>query len=91
MKRLAISETEQARINFESEVTLISRVHHRNLLRLLGCCRKGPELLLVYEYMEKGSLHSYLFGKYVFLLIIIKSSSAMCNVIVMIKVENGGL
>lgn len=63
VKKLKISETEAARTNFESEVTLISNIYHRNLVRLLGCCRKGPDLLLVYEYMEKSSLDRYLFGR----------------------------
>lgn len=62
VKKLAISETDEAITSFDREVTLIGSVHHENLLRLLGCCRKGPDLLLVYEYMEMGSLHKYLFG-----------------------------
>ena len=35
--------------NFESEVTLISNVHHKNLVRLLGYCSKGQDRILVYE------------------------------------------
>jgi hypothetical protein len=39
----------------------ISNVHHRNLIRLLGCCSKGPELLLVYEFIAiAASINSYL-------------------------------
>lgn len=48
---------------FESEVKLISNVHHRNLVRLLGCCTNGPERILVYEYMANNSLDRFLFGK----------------------------
>ncbi|KAL1831896.1 hypothetical protein ACET3Z_001547 [Daucus carota] len=61
VKKLAIIS---ARINteFESEVRLISNVHHRNIIRLLGCSAKGPEKLLVYEYMENGSLDTFLYG-----------------------------
>ncbi|KAK7852687.1 cysteine-rich receptor-like protein kinase 2 [Quercus suber] len=33
----------------------------KNLIRLLGCCSKGPKLLLVYEYMASSSLDKYLF------------------------------
>ncbi|XP_047976857.1 cysteine-rich receptor-like protein kinase 3 [Salvia hispanica] len=52
-----------AKEDFESEVRLISNVHHRNLVRLLGCCTKGFDLLLVYEFMEKKSLDRFLYGQ----------------------------
>lgn len=61
VKRLALT-TSKAKAEFESEVRLISNVHHRNLIRLLGCSSKGPELLLVYEYMANGSLDRFLYG-----------------------------
>ncbi|KAK1426375.1 hypothetical protein QVD17_15046 [Tagetes erecta] len=48
---------------FESEVRVISNVHHRNLIRLLGVCSDGPELLLVLDYMENGSLVTFLYGE----------------------------
>ncbi|XP_065861531.1 cold-responsive protein kinase 1-like, partial [Euphorbia lathyris] len=63
VKKLCVSQSTRALADFESEVTLISNVHHRNLVRLLGCCSKGPELLLVYEYMANSSLDRFLFGK----------------------------
>ncbi|XP_047959693.1 cold-responsive protein kinase 1-like [Salvia hispanica] len=52
----------RAKADFESEVRLISNVHHRNLVRLLGCCTKGSDLLLVYEFMENKSLDIFLYG-----------------------------
>ncbi|CAN6317072.1 unnamed protein product [Urochloa humidicola] len=63
VKRLIVKETSRAKADFESEVKLISNVHHRNLVRLLGCSRKGSEFLLVYEYMANGSLDKFLFGE----------------------------
>ncbi|XP_059450656.1 cold-responsive protein kinase 1-like [Corylus avellana] len=63
VKKLAISQSSRAKADFESEVKLISNVHHRNMIRLLGCCTKGPELLLVYEYMANSSLDKFLFGE----------------------------
>ncbi|KAH7850413.1 hypothetical protein Vadar_032495 [Vaccinium darrowii] len=58
-----IMGTSRVEADFATEVKLISNVHHRNLLRLLGCCSKGPELLLVYDYMGNGSLDKFLYGE----------------------------
>ncbi|GKV22638.1 hypothetical protein SLEP1_g32491 [Rubroshorea leprosula] len=63
VKKLAIDQSLRAKADFESEVRIISNVHHRNLLRLLGCCSRGAELLLVYEFMPNGSLDKFLFGE----------------------------
>lgn len=47
--------------DFLAELTIINRLRHRHLVRLLGWCHKNGKLLLVYEYMEKGSLDMHLF------------------------------
>jgi len=39
----------------------MGRLSHPNLVRLLGYCVEDRELLLVYEYMPKGSLDNHLF------------------------------
>ncbi|XP_071740448.1 L-type lectin-domain containing receptor kinase IX.1-like [Rutidosis leptorrhynchoides] len=46
---------------YASEFKIISRLRHRNLVQLTGWCHEKGELLLVYEYMENGSLDSHLF------------------------------
>jgi serine/threonine protein kinase len=44
------------------EVVSIGRLRHRNLVQLVGYCRRKGELLLVYDYMPNGSLEKYLYG-----------------------------
>ncbi|KAK9167413.1 hypothetical protein Scep_002604 [Stephania cephalantha] len=51
---------------FSNEVEIISRIRHRNLLPLRGCCAasddlKGKQRFLVYDYMPNGSLEDHLF------------------------------
>ncbi|XP_057422490.1 L-type lectin-domain containing receptor kinase IX.1-like [Lotus japonicus] len=46
---------------YASEVKIISQLRHKNLVQLFGWCHQKNELLLVYEFMENGSLDYYLF------------------------------
>ncbi|CAI0396730.1 unnamed protein product [Linum tenue] len=45
---------------FVHELESLSRLHHKNLVRLLGFCEDGSERILVYEYVSNGSLHDHL-------------------------------
>ncbi|KAK7308063.1 hypothetical protein VNO77_41654 [Canavalia gladiata] len=57
-KKIEKSESE-----FMTELKIIGRTHHRNLVRLLGFCIENSHRLLVYELMPNGALSTFLFGE----------------------------
>ncbi|KAK4436612.1 L-type lectin-domain containing receptor kinase S.4 [Sesamum alatum] len=56
-------ETKQGLRAFVSEIATIGRLRHRNLVLLQGWCRRGDDLLLVYDFMPNGSLDKYIFDE----------------------------
>ncbi|KAK0585108.1 hypothetical protein LWI29_023534 [Acer saccharum] len=62
VKRIS-HESRQGMREFIAEIVTIGRLRHRNLVQLLGYCRRKGELLLVYDYMPNGSLDKYLFDQ----------------------------
>ncbi|KAL0720932.1 hypothetical protein Bca4012_035531 [Brassica carinata] len=53
----------QGKREFENEVTLLSRIHHRNLVQFLGYCQEEGRNMLVYEFMHNGTLKEHLYGE----------------------------
>ncbi|XP_010482273.1 PREDICTED: probable leucine-rich repeat receptor-like protein kinase At5g49770 isoform X2 [Camelina sativa] len=53
----------QGGLEFKTEIELLSRVHHKNVVKLLGFCFDQSEQMLVYEYIPNGSLRDALSGK----------------------------
>nr|QNJ34483.1 CARD1-like protein 1 [Striga asiatica] len=53
----------QGGVEFKNEIELLSRVHHKNVVCLVGFCFDHGEFMLVYEYITNGSLKDSLTGK----------------------------
>uniref|UniRef100_A0A6P3YT83 non-specific serine/threonine protein kinase n=1 Tax=Ziziphus jujuba TaxID=326968 RepID=A0A6P3YT83_ZIZJJ len=49
---------------FHAEANLLTRVHHRNLTKLVGYCNDGTNTGLIYEYMANGNLQARLSDEY---------------------------
>ena len=47
---------------FINEIATIGRIHHMNVVQLIGFCSKGPKRALIYEFMLNGSLEKYIFS-----------------------------
>ena len=56
----------QGGLEFKTEIELLSRVHHKNVVRLLGFCFQQGEQMLIYDYVSNGSLKDNLSGTFLF-------------------------
>uniref|UniRef100_A0A2P2JI85 non-specific serine/threonine protein kinase n=1 Tax=Rhizophora mucronata TaxID=61149 RepID=A0A2P2JI85_RHIMU len=64
---IAIKRTQQgsmeSAVQFKTEIELLSRVHHKNLISLLGFCFERHEQMLIYEFAPNGTLRDSLSGQ----------------------------
>ncbi|KAK7290804.1 hypothetical protein RIF29_05514 [Crotalaria pallida] len=61
--KVLATNSKQGEKEFHTEVMLLGRLHHRNLVNLVGYCAEKGQHMLVYVYMSKGSLASHLYSE----------------------------
>lgn len=65
-KKVAVKRSEpgsnQGLPEFQTEIMILSKIRHRNLVQLIGYCDEMSEMILVYEFMEKGTLRDHLYA-----------------------------
>lgn len=62
--KVLASNSKQGEKEFHTEVSLLARLHHRNLVNLVGYCVDKGQRMLVYEFMSNGSLANLLYSKF---------------------------
>ncbi|XP_021769802.1 calcium/calmodulin-regulated receptor-like kinase 1 [Chenopodium quinoa] len=61
--KVLATDSKQGEREFETEVKLLGRLHHRNLLNFLGYCTEKGKNMLIYAYMSNGNLASHLYNE----------------------------
>ncbi|KAE9601417.1 hypothetical protein Lal_00023804 [Lupinus albus] len=56
-------DSKQGLREFMAEISSMGRLQHKNLVQMRGWCRKGNQLMLVYDYMPNGSLNRWVFDQ----------------------------
>jgi hypothetical protein len=62
IKVLSQEQSVQGLKEFQAEVTIMSQLRHRNIVKLVGWCGRRGRLALVYELMPGGSLDTHLYS-----------------------------
>ncbi|KAL6976247.1 PTI1-like tyrosine-protein kinase 2 [Sarracenia purpurea var. burkii] len=63
VKKLDVSTESELNVEFMTQVSMVSRLKHENLVELLGYCVEGNLRVLAYEFATMGSLHDILHGR----------------------------
>ncbi|XP_078175447.1 protein kinase superfamily protein [Carex rostrata] len=61
--KVLANDSKQGEKEFHNEVLLLGRLHHRNLVNLVGYCAEKGQHMLIYVFMPNGSLSSHLYGE----------------------------
>ncbi|XP_012143005.2 uncharacterized protein LOC100883782 isoform X1 [Megachile rotundata] len=63
VKTLKVGSSTDEKLDFLSEVEVMKRFEHKNIIKLLGVCIKGEPVLTVMEFMLYGDLKTYLLAR----------------------------
>ncbi|XP_021726724.1 probable receptor-like protein kinase At5g24010 [Chenopodium quinoa] len=58
----AMPGSRQGLPEFQTEISVLSKIRHRHLVSMVGYCEEQSEMILAYEYVEKGPLKKHLYG-----------------------------